>query len=91
MKISIPGASALVCSIGSMRIEVDLIDGSVLRRGERYGTPAPLNLSLLACIKGVELWLVNYANKQKSRNSAFDLLAHNLCLTGRRLHARTCK
>jgi 2-dehydropantoate 2-reductase len=43
--------------------EVDFINGSVVRWGERSGIPTPVNQTLLACTKGIEHWLANYAHK----------------------------
>lgn len=34
--------------------EVDFINGSVVRWGERLGVPTPVNATLVACIKGIE-------------------------------------
>lgn len=34
--------------------EIDFINGSVVRWGERYGVPTPVNAALVACIKGIE-------------------------------------
>ena len=34
--------------------EVDFINGSVVRWGERFGVPTPVNATLVACIKGIE-------------------------------------
>ncbi|RQS65347.1 2-dehydropantoate 2-reductase [Burkholderia sp. Bp8963] len=34
--------------------EIDFINGSVVRYGERYGVPTPVNATLVACIKGIE-------------------------------------
>jgi 2-dehydropantoate 2-reductase len=43
--------------------EVDYINGSVVRWGARCGVPTPVNSTLVACVKGIELWLKNYAPK----------------------------
>lgn len=45
------------------KTEVDFINGSVVRWGERANIPTPVNQSLVACTKGIELWMANYANK----------------------------
>lgn len=45
------------------KTEVDFINGSVVRWGERAGIPTPVNQSLVACIKGIELWMADYAGK----------------------------
>lgn len=34
--------------------EVDFINGSVVRWGERFGVPTPVNATLVACVKGIE-------------------------------------
>lgn len=34
--------------------EIDFINGSVVRWGERYGVPTPVNAALVGCIKGIE-------------------------------------
>jgi len=34
--------------------EIDFINGSVVRQGQRVGVPTPVNSTLVACIKGVE-------------------------------------
>ena len=34
--------------------EIDFINGSVVRAGQRYGVPTPVNATLVACIKGLE-------------------------------------
>ncbi|RQR24037.1 ketopantoate reductase family protein [Burkholderia sp. Bp9142] len=34
--------------------EIDFINGSVVRYGERHGVPTPVNATLVACIKGIE-------------------------------------
>jgi len=34
--------------------EIDFINGSVVRWGQRYGVPTPVNATLVACIKGIE-------------------------------------
>ena len=41
--------------------EVDFINGAVVRAGERAGVPTPVNRTLVACVKGIELWLNRYA------------------------------
>ena len=43
--------------------EVDFINGSVVRWGERSGILTPVNQALLACTKGIEHWMANYARK----------------------------
>ena len=34
--------------------EIDFINGSVVRCGQRYGVPTPVNATLVACVKGIE-------------------------------------
>ena len=36
------------------RTEIDFINGSVVRWGERCGVPTPVNRTLVACVKGIE-------------------------------------
>ena len=43
--------------------EIDFINGSVVRWGERCHVPTPLNKALVACVKGIELWMKQYAPK----------------------------
>ena len=43
--------------------EVDFINGSVVRWGERTKVPTPVNKVLVACVKGIELWQKQYAPK----------------------------
>lgn len=37
--------------------EIDFINGSVVRWGERAKVPTPVNRALVACVKGIELWM----------------------------------
>ena len=34
--------------------EVDYINGAVVRWGQKYGIPTPVNRTLVACLKGIE-------------------------------------
>jgi 2-dehydropantoate 2-reductase len=43
--------------------EIDFINGSVVRWGEKCGIPTPVNQTLVACVKGIEYWMANYAVK----------------------------
>jgi 2-dehydropantoate 2-reductase len=43
--------------------EVDYINGSVVRWGERAGVPTPVNRTLVAGIKGIERWVRDHAGK----------------------------
>jgi 2-dehydropantoate 2-reductase len=37
--------------------EIDYINGAVVRQGQKYGIPTPVNQTLVACIKGIEATL----------------------------------
>lgn len=37
--------------------EIDFINGAVVRQGQKYGIPTPVNQTLVACIKGIEATL----------------------------------
>ncbi len=41
--------------------EIDFINGSVVRWGERIKVATPVNRALVACVKGIELWMKQYA------------------------------
>lgn len=43
--------------------EVDYINGAVVRWGKECNIPTPVNETLVACVKGLEFWQQNYANK----------------------------
>jgi 2-dehydropantoate 2-reductase len=43
--------------------EIDFINGSVVRWGERCDVATPVNRALVACVKGIELWMTDYAPK----------------------------
>lgn len=43
--------------------EVDFINGSVVRWGERAGIATPVNKTLVACIKGIESWQTNFGKR----------------------------
>jgi 2-dehydropantoate 2-reductase len=45
------------------RTEIDFINGSVVRWGEKYGVPTPVKQALVACVKGIEHWMQHYAAK----------------------------
>jgi 2-dehydropantoate 2-reductase len=45
------------------RTEIDFINGSVVHWGEKCGVATPVNQTLVACVKGIEHWLANYAAK----------------------------
>lgn len=40
--------------------EIDFINGSVVRAGLRCNVPTPVNQTLVACVKGIELWMKQY-------------------------------
>lgn len=42
--------------------EIDFINGSVVRWGERSGIATPVNRTLVACVKGIEKRLLNIGN-----------------------------
>jgi 2-dehydropantoate 2-reductase len=37
--------------------EIDFINGAVVRQGQKYGVPTPVNQVLVACVKGIEATL----------------------------------
>lgn len=43
--------------------EVDFVNGSVVRWGERSGIPTPVNKTLVACVKGAESWQAKFGKK----------------------------
>jgi 2-dehydropantoate 2-reductase len=50
--------------------EIDFINGSVVRWGERARVPTPVNRALVACVKGIELWMKQYAAKARDDGPA---------------------
>ena len=46
-----------------LRTEIDFINGAVVRFGEKYKVPTPVNKTLVAGIKGIEYWMTHYAKK----------------------------
>ena len=40
-----------------------IINGSVVRWGERSGIATPINKTLVACVKGVESWLTHFGKR----------------------------
>jgi 2-dehydropantoate 2-reductase len=44
--------------------EIDYINGSVVRWGERVGVPTPVNATLVACIKGIERAMTDKQKKE---------------------------
>lgn len=43
--------------------EIDFINGSIVRWGERSCIPTPVNKTLVACVKGIESWLTIFGKK----------------------------
>ncbi|MEC5408559.1 ketopantoate reductase family protein [Paraburkholderia sp. MPAMCS5] len=46
--------------------EVDFINGSVVRWGQRLGVPTPVNATLVACIKGIERAMADAQRKERT-------------------------
>ncbi|TDG06524.1 ketopantoate reductase family protein [Paraburkholderia guartelaensis] len=44
--------------------EIDFINGSVVRWGQRLGVPTPVNATLVACIKGIERAMADEQRKE---------------------------
>lgn len=44
--------------------EIDFINGSVVRCGQRYDVPTPVNATLVACIKGIERAMADRQHKE---------------------------
>ena len=40
--------------------EIDFINGSIVRYGERVKIATPVNRTLVACMKGVEYWISHF-------------------------------
>ncbi len=57
-------ASILQSIEKGLRTEIDFINGAVVHWGKKYKIPTPVNRTLVASIKGIELWLQNYAGKE---------------------------
>jgi len=47
--------------------EIDFINGAVVRWGERYGVPTPVNATLVACIKGIERAMTDRKRKETEK------------------------
>jgi len=47
------------------RTEIDFINGSVVRWGEKCGIPTPVNKTLVAGVKGIEYRMMHYAEKHR--------------------------
>jgi 2-dehydropantoate 2-reductase len=46
-----------------LRTEIEFINGAVVRYGEKWKIPTPVNKTLVASIKGIEYWMEHYAKK----------------------------
>jgi 2-dehydropantoate 2-reductase len=46
-----------------LRTEIDFINGAIVRLGEKYKVPTPVNKTLVAGIKGIECWMTYYTKK----------------------------
>jgi 2-dehydropantoate 2-reductase len=46
-----------------LRTEIDFINGAVVRWGEKWRVPTPVNKTLVACIKGIEYWIEHCGKK----------------------------
>ncbi|SNS81046.1 ketopantoate reductase [Anaerovirgula multivorans] len=45
------------------KTEIDYINGAVVRLGEKWNIPTPVNKALVANVKGIEYWLEHYNTK----------------------------
>ena len=43
--------------------EIDFINGSVVRWGQRHGVATPVNATLVACIKGIERAMADHQKR----------------------------
>ena len=44
--------------------EIDFINGSVVRWGQRHGVATPVNATLVACIKGIERAMADHQKRE---------------------------
>lgn len=44
--------------------EIDFINGSVVRWGQRHGVPTPVNATLVACMKGIERAMADHQKEE---------------------------
>ncbi|WP_249674549.1 ketopantoate reductase family protein [Pseudomonas abieticivorans] len=44
--------------------EIDFINGSVVRWGQRHGVPTPVNATLVACMKGIERAMADHQQEE---------------------------
>ena len=49
--------------------EVDFINGSVVRWGQRHGVPTPVNSTLVSCIKGIERAMADHQHTQSQEEA----------------------
>ena len=54
-----------------LKTEIDFSNGAVVKYGEKYGIPTPVNKTLVAGIKGIEYRMRHYAIKAKPPGVAF--------------------
>lgn len=47
--------------------EIDFINGTVVRWGQRHGVPTPVNATLVACVKGIERAMADQSNPSRHR------------------------
>ena len=40
--------------------EIDFINGSIVEWGKKYGIATPVNQTLVACVKGIEKYILKY-------------------------------
>jgi len=48
--------------------EIDFINGSVVRWGQRHGVPTPVNETLVACIKGIERAMTDHHQQEEAKS-----------------------
>jgi 2-dehydropantoate 2-reductase len=48
--------------------EIDFINGSVVRWGQRHGVPTPVNAILVACIKGIERAMIDQQQQEEAKS-----------------------
>ncbi|MNE61623.1 2-dehydropantoate 2-reductase [compost metagenome] len=46
--------------------EIDFINGSVVRWGQRHGIATPVNATLVACIKGIERAMADHQKRDNA-------------------------
>lgn len=50
--------------------EIDFINGTVVRWGQRHGVPTPVNATLVACVKGIERAMADHRQQQHRQEEA---------------------